>query len=133
LNQYRTLFKNYELDEGTFLYELVEEANFNEVFFWDYYNEVIHIAKEHLNKPLDKELTNIVFWTYKRILESFLYHYMPFDVYKISNLPEGKINCFLERLSCLIEGYFGDFVIEESRYGDEIKNPKFPQLYKEYT
>ncbi|GMK37167.1 hypothetical protein PCCS19_02200 [Paenibacillus sp. CCS19] len=123
------LINNYQLKEGTFLYSLLEEGVFSEPYFWDYYNAVIDIVRETMDKPLDRELTRIIFWTYKRIMRSFLCHFELNDIYIIKNFPEDKYIDYYERLDFMIEGYFGSFVMSERQFGDSIKNPKYPDLY----
>lgn len=123
------LMDNYELKEGTFIYALVEKSSFNEAYFWNYYNAQIEINKQTLNKSLDRELTKIVHWIHKRIIVLLLCHFIEKDIYSISNLPKEKLTHFTERLDFMIEGYFGNFVMSEIQFGDDIKNPKYPELY----
>lgn len=127
--QFQVLNNNFEVKEGSFIYSLSEKAVFSEQHFWDYYNAVIEIVKENLNKPLDKEVTRIIHWTYRRIMDCFLWHLDTNDVYSMDNFPSDMLIYFKERLDFMIEGYFGDFVINEKQFGDEIKNPKYPELY----
>jgi hypothetical protein len=129
-DKYQILFNNYEIKEGSFIYSLSEEAFFNEEYFWDYYNTVIEIVKDKLNKPLDKELTKIVHWTYKRVTDCFLWHLDNNDQYSMRNFPINNFIYFKERLDFMIDGYFGDFVMSETQFGDSIKNPQYPELYK---
>ncbi|MCK9858954.1 immunity 41 family protein [Paenibacillus sp. ATY16] len=121
---------NYQLKEGTFLYGLVEEATFHEAYFWNYYNAQIEINKQTINKSLDRELTKIVHWVHKRIHDLLLCHFIETNVYSIAKLPESKLIYFTERLDFMMEGYFGNFVMSEKQFGDDIKNPNYPELYK---
>ncbi|ANE45866.1 hypothetical protein SY83_05600 [Paenibacillus swuensis] len=126
---FQILNNNYEIKEGSFIYSLSEEAVFNEQHFWDYYNAVIEVVKENLNKQLDKEVTNIIHWTYRRIMDCFLWHLDTNDAYLMDNFPSDNFIYFKERLDLMIEGYFGDFVMNEKQFGDSIKNPNYPELY----
>ncbi|MFC5471608.1 Imm41 family immunity protein [Cohnella suwonensis] len=123
------LESNCKLVEGTFLYNLVEEATFDQKSFWVYYNASIEIVKKSIHKPLDRELTRKLQGTFKRILECFYYHSVESDQYRITNFPYEDINYYYERLSFMIDGYFNNFVMDESQFGDFIKNPKFSELY----
>ncbi|AIQ37628.1 hypothetical protein R50345_25155 [Paenibacillus sp. FSL R5-0345] len=128
---YQIIDDNYNNIEGSFLYSLVEESRFNEKLFWEYYNDAIEIVKDTLNQDLDKMLTKKMFEIYKRVMECFLYHHDDNDLYKISDYPSiDKALYYNERLSFMIDGYFSDFVISEKQFGNEIKNPKYPELYK---
>ncbi|ACX64802.1 Imm41 family immunity protein [Paenibacillus sp. Y412MC10] len=125
----QVLTSNYQLKEGSFLYSLLEEASFNEIAFWNYYNAVIEIIDQTKDKQLDRELTKIIHWTYKRVMRSFLCHFDPSDVFKISDFPDDRFIYFYERLDFMIDGYYEGFIMSEKQFGDNIKNPKYPELY----
>ena len=62
-------------------------------------------------------------FTYRYILESILYHFAPDDLYRIKRFPGKKYNLYLERLRFAVDSYFPGNIIDESTFGNEIKNP----------
>ena len=126
------LFDNYECKEGTFIYYLHEDALFNVQAFWDYYNSITSVIKRGIGNKLDENITVAVVFTYKHIVESFLWHSTPNDGYVIKGYPSDKMSLYMERLHFLIDGYFKGYVLDEDSFDDDLVNPgsKFDKVSK---
>ncbi|MDF2587637.1 MAG: hypothetical protein K0S41_1478 [Anaerocolumna sp.] len=119
----KILDNNYNSIEGSFIYYLHEESKFDKVSFWKYYNCLREIALQSINKGIDRDVSIKINVTYRFILESILYHFAPDDLYRIKNFPRKKYNLYLERLRYAVDGYFSGYIMDESAFGNELKNP----------
>lgn len=123
MNSKEILNNNYDSVEGSFVYYLHEESSFDKDSFWKYYNCIRELAKQAIENGIDRDISRKINFTYRYILESFLYHFAPADFYRIKKFPRKKYNLYLERLRFVVEGYFSGYVIEEKEFGSELKNP----------
>jgi hypothetical protein len=114
---------NYILAEGSFLYSLDEEAIFKESLFWEYYNSVIKLTRDNLDKDYEWDTVRKVVWTHNRIIKCFLFHHSKDDIYEMDNFPKETENLFLERLEFMIDGFLGKYTFSEKGFGDELINP----------
>lgn len=117
------LDNNFYSVEGSFIYYLHEEAKFNKDSFWEYYNSLRDLAKQSIDVGLDRDIATKINFTYRYVLESFLYHFDPIDIYRIKNFPRKKYNLYLERLRFVVDGYFAGYVTDEKSFGSVLKNP----------
>lgn len=114
------LNNNDRADKGSFIYFLHERNMFETKAFWEYYECLINITKESRNTILDREISKKIFRTYSYLLKSTIYHLVKNDYYKIKEFPTEKIGKFIERLEAVIEGYFGDYIINEENFDDDL-------------
>jgi hypothetical protein len=128
--EYQILLDNYELKDSTLICYLSEHGIFEEEYFWKYYNCVTELIKNNMDQPLEREMTKLIHWTHKRIIDCFLWHYNPEDQFTINNFPIVNFSYFKERLDFMIDGYYGNFILNEKEFGDAIKNPNYPELYE---
>ncbi|KIL49045.1 Imm41 family immunity protein [Jeotgalibacillus campisalis] len=125
INNNAVIYNNSILREGSFLCSLVEEATFDEHLFWRYYNSVITLTEENLNKDYDWELVKQVIWTHNRIIKCFLWHHDEKDVYEMENFPQEREMDFLERLDFMFDGFIGKRAYSEKGFGDDLVNPEY--------
>lgn len=119
----QTLYDNQKGVAGTFLYYLHEKHDFNEKAFWAYYNCVISITQKS-DKKLDNNISKAVVFTHSQILNHIIQHLSDNDLYEMINYPYDKIHLYIERLNTMIDGYFGGYIINESLFDEDLKNPK---------
>lgn len=118
------LIENYKGKEGSFIYSLHEMNYFDIDLYWKYYNCIVAITESSLDKPLDKEVSSMIFDTYNYFLKSIIWHLSSNDCSKIDNLPEEEIDLYIERLSIRIaNGYFEKNDINEDIFNEELQNP----------
>jgi hypothetical protein len=127
-NNIEILISNYKAEEGSFIYTLHEKNYFDKDLFWSYYNCILNITESTLDKPIDKEISKMIFHTYDYFLKSIIWHLSPNDLSKIENLPLEEIYLYIERLSIRIKnGYFEKRHINEDIFNDELVNPYYKQ------
>ncbi|KOM98505.1 RNA polymerase sigma-G factor [Clostridium botulinum] len=125
-NSLEILNSNYKSEEGSFIYSLHERNHFNKDLYWEYYNAILNITESSLNKPLDKEISKMIFDTYNYFLKSIIWHLSTNDLSKIDNFPSEGINLYVERLSVRISsGYFEKRHIDECIFDEELQNPYY--------
>ena len=124
-NSLKILKDNSDCVKGSFTYFLHEKDTFNNIAFWDYYNSIIIINKNTKGKTFDKSIFSMMFHTYTYILKSFIWH-LSSDCYdNIKNYPSDKITLYIERLEHAVGGYYKDYVIDEDKFDEDLKNPKY--------
>ena len=119
----KILDNNYDSGEGSFFYYLHEESSFDKDSFWEYYNCIRDLAQQAITIGIDRDTSKKINFTYRYILESFLCHFAPNDIYRIKKFPRKKYNLYLERLNFAVDGYFSGYLVEENTFGNEIRNP----------
>lgn len=124
MNPREILENNYNGVEGSFTYFLHEESKFDKDSFWEYYNCINDLAREGIENGIDRDISKKIIFTYRFILESFIYHFAPKDLYKIKKFPKNKYTSYLERLKFVVDGYFSGYVIDESKLTSDLKNRK---------
>ncbi|MGL5674913.1 MAG: hypothetical protein ACRDDX_00700 [Cellulosilyticaceae bacterium] len=117
------LQRNYRGEEGSFVYYLHEEAQFNKESFWEYYDCICELGKKCHGEKFKQQIVTEVNYTYAFILKSILYHFAPNDVYRIKYFPRINYNYYIERLDLAIEAFFKDLDIDTVDFGDYIKRP----------
>ncbi|RUT64028.1 RNA polymerase subunit sigma [Clostridium botulinum] len=111
-NSLEILNSNYKSEKGSFIYSLHERNYFNKDLYWEYYNAILNITESSLNKPLDKEISKMIFDTYNYFLKSIIWHLSTNDLSKIDNFPSEGINLYVERLSVRISsGYLKNVIL----------------------
>jgi hypothetical protein len=63
-NNIEILIRNYKGEEGSFIYSLHEKNYFDTDLYWEYYNCILNITESSLNKPLDEEISKMIFEIY---------------------------------------------------------------------
>jgi hypothetical protein len=119
----QVLMNNYNCLEDTFIYRLSEEFLFDLPLFWEYYNSVREVIRHTLDKPLDRGISRAVSGTYSRILENIISEYSDNCIGLTKNFPYHLLQSLMERLSFMVDGYFQGYLINESRFDEELQNP----------
>ncbi|MGL5434397.1 MAG: hypothetical protein ACRDBO_03230 [Lachnospiraceae bacterium] len=112
----KVLENNYKCLEGSFVYFLHEEAKFDKDSFWEYYYCIKYVSHE-------EQVSKEIYFTYRYVLESFLYHFDPEDLYRIKYFPRKKYNLYLERIKFAADAYFEHSSYDEKVFGNELRKP----------
>ncbi|MBB3114569.1 hypothetical protein FHS18_006690 [Paenibacillus phyllosphaerae] len=126
-NELKVLFNNFSCVENTFIHKLSEESLFDFPLFWELYNSVRVVIKETIDQPLDREISRAISYMHAKILELIIWEYSDINVGQTENFPFIKLNLIIERLSFLVDGYFKGYLIDESNFDEELKNPIFKE------
>lgn len=114
----KILKNNYNCESNTFIYMLHERSVFDVDLYWKYYNAVFEISEACLNKPLDNNISKMIFDTYSYFLKSVMYSFSSEDLYEIENCPS-NIHSYVERLADRISiVYFGKEQLNEEIYNE---------------
>lgn len=68
------LKKNYNCEDGSFIYPLLEKNYFDEDLYWKYYNCVLNPSTYYKEKEYDTEITKMILHTYNYFLKSLVWH-----------------------------------------------------------
>jgi hypothetical protein len=109
---------------NSFLYYLHEKRSFDVQSFWLYYNALVGLTDTNQReKTLDRAISRMVSNTYSYAIGCFLWHLCPYDGYEMRQFPCQKLHLYIDRLRTAADGYFAGYVLDESHYADDLKNP----------
>lgn len=98
----RIIEDNYITNDNSLCYLLYDESDFSITAFWEFYDAIAFLTR---NSIKDELLSTQIAKGYQHFLRELIYHFSPFDLAKIRNLPK-NYNDYIERLEWAVRAYF---------------------------
>jgi hypothetical protein len=115
---------NANCREGSLVEAMSDRREFSKKAFWNYYNALVTLtAAQKKGRPRRRKEAQAVFMSYSMILQSFIYHLSPEDLFRMKKFPSAKLHLYMERLHLAAQGYFWAHVFAEELFDRELKNP----------
>lgn len=102
MDAYEILDSNYKIEDGSFIYYLLNKRIFHKDKLRQLCESIYAVAEDNINLAGSTTKINVI---YGQILKCFLYHFDPNDPYVITNMPE-NYNRIITQFEKCVQFYF---------------------------